>query len=81
MKAAKQLIAAYPSIDIGSLVVTAADQAAPHSARIAAIHVLGFIHHDDQSRATLTHIIEDAGEPDDVRGHAIKAVAFMLSAS
>ena len=75
METAKRLTGAYPYSDIGSLATTAADQGAPHSARIAAVYVLGFTHDDLRTRETLTRIIDDAGEPEDVRDHAVEALA------
>lgn len=78
IKVAKALVARYPDIDLPGLIATAANRAAPHSARIAATWCLGFVDYAGTSSATLSKIAEDEGEPPDLHDHAVEALASVL---
>lgn len=78
IEVAKALVARHPDIDLPGLIATAANRAAPHSARIAATWCLGFVDDADRSSATLSKTAEDEGEPPDLRDHAVEALASVL---
>ena len=81
IEAAKRLIARHPHVDVAALMATAADHAAPHSARLASIWTLGFVDDSGMSRTTLVGIVDDAGEADDIRDHATEALASITPSS
>lgn len=60
---------------------TAADRAAPHSARIAATWCLGFVDDAGTSSTVLSRIAEDEGELPDLRDHAAEVLGSVSPSS
>lgn len=77
IETAKRMIARHPNVDLPDLLATAADRAAPHSARIVSIWTLGFVDAAGVSRELLARLADDPTEPPDVRDHAQEAITLL----
>lgn len=73
MEIAKNVVARHPDVDLFGLMFSAANPAAPHSARIAATWCLGFVDDAGRSSELLLRIVADDTAPPDLRKHAMQA--------